>query len=88
MEDERTTKSAENVSMNANRVSEQKSYTALSTKAKEQGKEPSAIESEIYPSHKSHDLCSVYFALRGLKGGGLIGKTFVYKHEQTFQCQR
>ena len=65
MEDERTTKSAENVSMNANRVSEQKSYTALITKAKEQGKEPSAIESEIYPSHKSHDLCSVYFALRG-----------------------
>lgn len=40
-------------------------FAARSIKAKEPVTKPSASEGEIHPSHKSYDLYSVYFALRG-----------------------
>lgn len=48
-----TTKNADNASENASRATRSKASTARCMRAKEQSPEPSATESEIYPSHKS-----------------------------------
>lgn len=71
-----------NVSMIANRVIGRQSSVVRNIRAKEQVPKPSAIESEIYPSHKSK-ICSLYISPCGaleasLERRSMNGKAFIH----------